>query len=139
MILKRKKDYKMDNLTPVLAVAAIAYLFYPRLAMMLDKNIKNVSGPEAVEIVKSTPNIIILDVRTSEEFNSGHINGAKNFPLAELASRSAELEKFRGKPLLVHCASGHRSAKAVRILSKKQFGPIYHLSRGIGSWTGGLK
>jgi rhodanese-related sulfurtransferase len=129
----------LDNLNVILIVAAIAYLMYPRVMIMIDKNIKNVAGTEAVEIVASTPDIIILDVRTASEFQGGHIKGAKNIPLAELRTRTKELEKFRGKPLLVHCASGHRSNKAVRVLSKMGLGPIFHMNRGISSWTGGLK
>jgi rhodanese-related sulfurtransferase len=128
----------MDNITPILAILVVGFLFYPRLMIILDKNIKNVTGPEAVELVQSNKNMVILDVRTREEFNSGHIKGAKNIPVSELLEKAGELEQYRGKPLLVHCASGHRSAKAVRILSKKQFGPIYHMNRGISSWTGGL-
>lgn len=129
----------LDNLNAILIVAAIAYLMYPRVMIMIDKNIKNVSGPEAVEIVAANPDIVILDVRTAAEFHGLHIKGAKNIPLAELRTRTKELEKFRGKPLLVHCASGNRSNKAVRMLSKMGLGPIFHMNRGIGSWTGGLK
>jgi len=46
----------------------------------------------------------------------------------------AELDKYKDKPILVYCASGGRSPKAVTILANNEFENIYHLSRGISSW-----
>ena len=60
-------------------------------------------------------------------------------PVGEIASRISELEKFRGKPILVHCASGGRSPKAVNVLLKNKFGPIYHMNHGLSGFNGSLK
>jgi phage shock protein E len=61
-----------------------------------------------------------IDVRTPSEYKSGHYKGAKNIPLQELESR---LSEFGGKdtPIVVYCASGMRSAKALKILTKAGF------------------
>ena len=116
----------MNNLFNILAIVVIAYMFYPKIMIKFNKNVKNVSGQDAASLIRDTKDLVILDVRTMNEYKSGHINGANLMPVGEIASRIKELEKFRGKPILVHCASGGRSPKAVNLLLKNKFGPIYH-------------
>jgi len=57
---------------------------------------------------------VLLDVRTREEFMAGHVEGALNIPVQELASRLNEVRK--GKGVVVYCRSGGRSATATQIL-----------------------
>jgi rhodanese-related sulfurtransferase len=54
---------------------------------------------------------IIIDVRTQQEFNAGHINGARNIPLDQIRSKVTELKKI-GKPVITCCRSGARSGMA---------------------------
>jgi rhodanese-related sulfurtransferase len=58
---------------------------------------------------------IVIDVRTPEEFKSGHVVNSTNYPLAELNSRIAELKKKR-KPIIAICRSGARSSAAASML-----------------------
>lgn len=58
---------------------------------------------------------VIIDVRTHEEFASGHIKGAKNIPLQVISGKLAEIIKLN-KPVIVCCRSGMRSAQAESIL-----------------------
>ncbi len=57
---------------------------------------------------------VLLDVRTREEFAGGHVEGALNIPVQELASRLHEVRK--GAAVVVYCRSGGRSATAAQIL-----------------------
>lgn len=57
---------------------------------------------------------VLLDVRTPEEYGAGHLPGAKNIPVQELASRLAELPPRA--PVVVYCRSGARSAAAAQLL-----------------------
>ncbi len=114
-------------------------MLYPKIMIKFNKNVKNVSRDEATKIIKENKDLIIIDVRSKGEFQSGHINGSKLMPVSEIASRINELEKFRGKPMLVHCASGGRSPKAVNVLLKNKFGPIYHMNHGLSGFNGNLK
>lgn len=75
---------------------------------------------------------ILIDVRTPEEFNSGHIAGAVNIPVEVIASRLAEIPS--NIPVVVYCRSGNRSATAATILSENDYSEIYDLG-GIISWT----
>ncbi len=120
------------------ALLVFAFL-YPKIMVGMDKNITNVTGAEASDIIGSTKDLAILDVRTHGEFQMGHIPGAKIMPVTEIGSRIGELSKYKNRPLLVYCASGSRSPKAVLLLSRNSFGPIYHMNRGLNGWPGALK
>ncbi|MFC4738939.1 rhodanese-like domain-containing protein [Flavobacterium ponti] len=60
---------------------------------------------------------IILDVRTIEEFNEGHIEGSKNIALQVLNGKIAEIKKWN-KPIIACCRSGMRSGQATSILKQ---------------------
>ncbi len=129
----------MQNFILILGVAILAFILYRRFAFTTNKNIKNVTADEAHQLIKTTKNLIILDVRTKQEFKSGHIPSSKSIPVGELSSRINELEKYKDNPILVHCASGGRSPAAVRVLLKHNFSKIYHMNRGLSGWKYGLK
>ncbi|WLC87312.1 rhodanese-like domain-containing protein [Clostridium estertheticum] len=129
----------MNNILTIILILLIAYILYPKIMIRFNKNVKNVSGQEAVKLIRENKNLIILDVRSKSEYQTGHINASKLMPSNEIASRISELEKFRGKPILVHCASGGRSPKAVNVLLKNKFGPIYHMNHGLSDFNGNLK
>ena len=71
---------------------------------------------------------VILDVRTKGEFQSGHIKGALNIPVQNLASSLAKIPK--DKAVITCCASGMRSASAKGILASNGFKEVYNG----GSW-----
>lgn len=97
--------------------------------------IKMVSAQELVQIKKEKPNLLILDVRTSDEVSGGKISGAitedfynNNFEI--------NLQKLDNKrPIVVYCKSGGRSGKTTKILEKLGFSEIYDLKNGYKSWA----
>ena len=127
--------------TTVLVAVAVLWLVFKigkRLLIMSNPNIKNVSASEAHKLIQSNKDMIILDVRTKREYNSGHIPGAIVIPVQELSARIKELTVHYNQPILVYCASGGRSPGAVYTL-RNNFAPIYHLSSGLSSWNYELK
>jgi sulfur-carrier protein adenylyltransferase/sulfurtransferase len=74
----------------------------------------------------------ILDVRNPEEIQICRIAGSTVIPLPELPKRLGELDP--GTPMVVHCKSGARSAKAISLLSEAGFGPLSNLTGGILAW-----
>ena len=96
--------------------------------------VANVSATEAVMLM-SRGKPLILDVRDATEFATGHIQGAKNIPLAELATRIKEIEKFKDKPVLVHCQRGMRAKSACSILRAQQFSQLNNLQGGLDTWV----
>jgi len=101
---------------------------------MANSKVSNVSAEQAHTLISETEKLVILDVRTDEEYESGHIPGAKLIPVQVLSSRINELKKYQTNPILVYCASGGRSPRAVNFLLANSFTQIYHLDRGISSW-----
>jgi len=86
------------------------------------------------DLIPNNPDIIILDVRTTSEFNTGYINGAILIPVSQLTQRLGELDT--DKKILVYCASGGRSTTAANILVTNGFNSelVYNLQGGITAW-----
>lgn len=95
------------------------------------KNVTDVSPVETNAAVASTRTNFI-DVRTVEEFSSGHAVTAKNIPLDVLPSRLSEFNK--DEPIYLICQTGNRSAKAASILEKAGFTKIFNVSGGTSAW-----
>ncbi|HRW50677.1 MAG TPA: rhodanese-like domain-containing protein [Caldilinea sp.] len=74
---------------------------------------------------------ILIDVRTPEEFASGHIPGSVNIPVDSLGQRLSEVPQ--DKPVVVYCRSGNRSNQAAQILDQAGYSQIYDLG-GIVTW-----
>jgi NADPH-dependent 2,4-dienoyl-CoA reductase/sulfur reductase-like enzyme/rhodanese-related sulfurtransferase len=75
----------------------------------------------------------ILDVRTRNEFTSGHLPNAVNIPLNELRERLAEVP--RGKPVIAYCAVGLRGYLAQRLLSQSGIDDVRNMTGGYTSWS----
>jgi rhodanese-related sulfurtransferase len=101
---------------------------------MFNSTVKNVSAEEAYKLINDNKEIVILDVRTKEEYDDGHIPGAKLVPLQTLPMKLDDLEEYKDKAVLVYCASGGRSPRAINFLANNDFSNLYHLHRGISSW-----
>jgi rhodanese-related sulfurtransferase len=76
--------------------------------------------------------VFILDVRTQEEYNEGHIMGSILIPVDEFDSRLKELS--RDKKILVYCRTGHRSLTASEKLGNSGFTQLYNMKGGITEW-----
>lgn len=80
----------------------------------------------------SDPNIQFVDVRTVEEFASGHAVGTKNLPVESITETLGSLDKNR--PVYLICRSGRRSANAAKILSEAGFTEVYDVKGGTLAW-----
>lgn len=130
---------KISNFTLIISIFALGFILYPKLAVRLNKNIKHISAEEAHKLIIENKELLVVDVRTPGEYKSGHIERAKSMPVGELSLRINELQRYKDKPLLVHCASGGRSPAAVRLLLKNGFTNVYHMKSGLSGWKYGLK
>jgi len=92
----------------------------------------NIDVEKANEMLKESPEqIILLDVRTEEEYSTEKIPGAINIPLPELENRMAELDK--SKTLIVHDQSGDKCKTASGRLAPQGF-IVYNMQGGIDAW-----
>lgn len=113
-------------------------------AMLLWPLIRGGAGGGSVSTLEATQlmnrqDALVLDVREPARYAEGHILGARNLPLADLAKRAGELEKFKNRPVIVACDSGSSSQRAVRELKARGFANAVSLSGGFRAWLqGGL-
>ena len=99
------------------------------------KGYKKVSTNEAIEIMKKEKNYVIVDVRTTEEYNEGHIKNAISIPNENIGiGEIAELPN-KSQLILVYCRSGNRSRQASEKLVKLGYTNVIDFG-GINSWTG---
>lgn len=119
------------------------YLFVALLAVLaliikieIESRISGVTqaGPmEAVRLMDED-GMLILDVRETAEYSSGHLRQAMHLPVSAIKSRINELDKYKGKTVLAYCRSGHRSNSACRELKKAGFEKVYNLAGGVIAW-----
>ncbi len=104
----------------------------PTFAPHITNEYREVSIEEAKRLIVGDPSIVVLDVRTEEEYLSGHLPNALLIPLSEFESRVDSLD--RNKRILVYCKSGARSVTASNVLTSHGFGAVHNMVGGIMAW-----
>lgn len=82
----------------------------------------------------SYPDLVVLDVRYKDEYDSGHIYGAVWIPVSELDARIGELAGHENHEIIVYCKAGSRSPTAASILDSHGFTRVYNMLGGISAW-----
>lgn len=106
----------------------------PFSAVAAEAASRNISVEDAAKLLKEKKDIVVLDVRTPDEFKDGHIPGAKNldFNGKDFKGEVGKLDK--SKTYLVHCAAGGRSARANKVMQDLKFKSVLHLNEGFNGW-----
>jgi rhodanese-related sulfurtransferase/DNA-directed RNA polymerase subunit RPC12/RpoP len=105
--------------------------------------LKEIPASEICNYISTHPATILLDVRTREEFegkadpNFGSLRNAINIPIQELDNRMQELEKYKGREVLVYCSHSHRSPQAGYKLSQNGFSRVVNMSGGMSELKNG--
>jgi len=94
----------------------------------------DVTVTEAYNLIESTTNLFILDVRTEDEYEAGHINNSYLLPYDEIIANQDKLPMNKSHPILVYCRSGIRSAIASNTLVELNYTQIYNLEKGYILW-----
>ncbi len=116
-------------------------LFAAFLILNTGEEIKNadLEVSEAWELMGKNvgkENFILLDVRTQEEFKSGHLEGAVNLDFYAADFKESLSQMDTGNIYLVYCRSGNRSSTALGIMGELGFKEAYNLLGGIIAWEG---
>lgn len=93
----------------------------------------NLTKEEVKEMLKNHSNVILLDVRSHQEYEEGHLNGAINIPTYELYRKASKVLKDKNAIIIAYCTVGVRSIHAIDILRKMGYKNLYHLEGGIGN------
>jgi uncharacterized membrane protein YdjX (TVP38/TMEM64 family)/rhodanese-related sulfurtransferase len=120
----------------LIALALLAALaFLPRLVARLRQQTW-LQVEEVKRRLETGEPLLILDVRTAADFEGaeGHLPGALNLPLEQLAARLAELGTDPERPIALFCRTDRRSAKAAAILARHGFAQAQVVQGGITAW-----
>lgn len=101
-------------------------------------NVKKISSEEAKNIIDTSNNEIIIDVRGKDEYEKGHIKDSILIPLDTLENTIEDIVKDKDSQILVYCRSGRRSAEASKIIKSLGYNNIYDFG-GIIDWKYGIE
>ena len=77
---------------------------------------------------------LVIDVSEASEFAAGHIVGARNLPLGDFGAKLPGTAKNKATPLILVCATGARSNRAVAEAKKLGYEKVHSLTGGMGAW-----
>jgi phage shock protein E len=100
------------------------------------KPYKDITVTELKDRLEKKNDLVILDVRTKEEYESeaGHLPGAILIPIQDLEKRYHQLDSLKSKEIVAYCRSGVRSARASKFLGEKGF-KVLNMLGGIKAWN----
>lgn len=87
-------------------------------------NFESIDAKQAIHLLENDDNVTLLDVRTIQEFKSGHLRDARLIPVQALSENLGMLKDVKETKILVYCRTGSRSVSASRILEANGFTPI---------------
>lgn len=92
---------------------------------------KNITIEEATQIISTTQNAILIDVRSIQEYKEYHIAGAICIPHYEIQNKIQQEVKNKDALIILYCQSGMRSKNAMHILEQLGYKNVYHIKDGL--------
>lgn len=98
---------------------------------------KTIQPQDVCKYIETHPNVVLLDVRTREEFEGkanpdfGTLKNAINVPVQELENNISTLEPYKDKEIIVYCSHSHRSPRASYILTQHGFTNVTNMAGGM--------
>jgi len=120
---------------PYLAAAAVAAALVVVIYELRERvqAFAAVSAMQAVRLMNQ--GALVIDLRSKDLFDAGHIGDARNVPAAQLESQAESLRKWRDKNVITYCDSGANGASAARALIKLGFTKVFNLQGGLNAWV----
>jgi phage shock protein E len=123
------------SLPLLLLAVAVAVLWALAGPARGDEQRARVVAPDQLAEVLAEPDPpLLLDVRTREEWEAGHVPGAHAIPIGELAERASELEAFREHGVIAYCERGPRAERALDVLREAGFEKVGILDGSMSRW-----
>jgi rhodanese-related sulfurtransferase len=120
---------------PFLASAAVLAAMVV-LAFELRARVQAFAALSAMQAVRlMNQGALVIDLRTKQLFDAGHIVDARNVPVAELESQADALKKWRERNVITYCDTGAEGASAARSLTKLGFTKVFNLQGGLNAWV----
>ena len=97
-----------------------------------------ISTSELRKKIENKEELLIIDVRTPQEYTQFHLSGSLLIPLSELSQRLDEISEYKDKDIAIICRSGARSAVACNILSSYGFSKLHNVYGGLIQWRSSI-
>ena len=115
--------------TATVVLAALVAIYEMR---MRSEGLRSVSPQELIRLMNQ--GALVLDLRPAEQYQAGHLNGARQMSGEQILSAGDTLKKHKEKTVVVYDDSGTLGAAAVRQLSAQGFGRVFALRGGLSAW-----
>lgn len=125
--------FTSNNMILVVAIVLVSLMLIHSLVGESLRGYSSVSPTESTQMI-NRDDALIIDVRESNEYSTGHIINSVHIPLSGLKSRLKELEKHKTQKVILACRSGHRSSQACATLKKEGFEQVFNLRGGVMAW-----
>lgn len=128
-------DFFSNNLMLSVAWLMIAVLLVMSFVKDKISGVKTVTAQQATLMINKQ-DAVVVDVRTRDEFNKGHIVNAKNITTSQIEQgKFGGIENHKETPIVLVCESGARSASVAGKLVKAGFTQVYNLHAGMSGWN----
>jgi rhodanese-related sulfurtransferase len=114
--------------TLLAAIAVVAFELRARVQAFAA-----LSATQAVRLMNQ--GALVIDLRSKELYDAGHIVDARNVPVGEIESQADSLKKWRDRNVITYCDSGTDGAGAARTLMKLGFTKVFNLHGGLNAWV----
>lgn len=120
-----------------LSLAFIAVLFM-YLSIMMNEKMQTFSGINTSQLTQlvNHKDAVVIDTRSTDDYNNGHIVNAVSMPLSDILSGSKPIENLKGKTVITYCISGMTAKSACKHFTKSGIENVFNLTGGINSWIG---
>ena len=124
-------DFFLNNW--ILVAIALTSGFFLLLPVLQGAAGAGISPTEAVQLM-NRDKAVVVDVCSAQEFASGRVKGAVHVALDELETRLTDTVKDKTKPVIMVCASGMRSKRALAVAKKLGYEQVHSLQGGLQAW-----
>lgn len=98
------------------------------------QSVSSITAEEVKRALENKADVIVVDVRTQEEYSKGHINGSILLPVDSVQEKIVSVIPDKNKIAYVYCRSGARSKMAVQAMKKMDYTNTYHMQGGFLVW-----
>ena len=126
-------EFVGNNLFMSFAFLIVLFIY---LSMVMNEKMQRFTTINSSQLTQLVNNkgAVLIDVRSSESFEKGHIANAINMPLTDFSDGKASLKKFKNKTVITYCDRGHTSQTVCKQLINNEIEPVFNLGGGLNSW-----
>ena len=132
-ILHRLPEFIGNHLMLALMFVAILVALLGAEVSKLFRGYKELT-PAGLTLLINRQNALVVDLSSNQDYERGHIAGAKHVPLSQFDPENKDLAKVKDLPVAVYCKNGTTSAQSAQRLVKAGFKQVYWLGGGLGAW-----